>query len=313
MIFYILLLRLSVFIVPGSVPENVHAGVLAEHLYHFFKPDSPGAHIFAFLLLLVQAMLLNALVIRHRLGHAPNLFPGVFYIMFCSAFPDFHTLSPVLLGNTFLIFALGELFKTYKNPQCADHIFNVGFWTGVASLFYFPFIFFVIGGLIGLGILRAFSIREQLILLFGAITPYFLAATYFFWHDQLGSFWQKQVSDNLRLFDFRFDFAQSEQLIKTGLLVLALLVMFLSMGAYKAKKVIQIQKKIDILLVSLFIGLLTFLFQAEVTMEHFLILAVPAGVLLAFNFSDMTKQWAESVHLILLLILLAIQYKPLLA
>ena len=95
--------------------------------------------------------------------------------------------------------------------------------------------------------------------------------------------------------------------------MLILIIILLTGAQYKSKKVIQVQKKIDILLLAVPIGLFSVLFQSEMTFEHLLIISLPVGILISFNFSDMKKKWAESIHFIIVTAILAYQFRSLLA
>ncbi len=310
LIFYILILRVSVFILPEA-REPIGQGIWSDNVFEWLNENLLWSNLLAFGLLLIHATLINVIAAHHRLGHELNLFPGLFYILVASLIPDFLQFSPILIANTFLIFAMMELFSTYKVPSCADRIFNIGFWIGVASLFYFSFIIFVIWGLIGLGILRAFRIKERLILIIGSFVPYFLAGTYYFFFDNYNLFIQNHIFDNLGFLDFQ-ETVNTETIFKLIILGVLLAVVLLSNAQYKAKQVIQVQKKIEILFWLLLIAFFTVLFQSQLRIEHCLISSVPLGILLALNFTDMKSQWAESIHLIILVAVLAWQFRPLL-
>lgn len=311
LIFYILVLRAVVFVVPPEW-ELGSMGVFSKAIVEWIDPTSLWAHVISFGLLLIQAILINTMVSNHRLANEINLFPGLFYILVCCLLPDFLYLSPLLMANTFFIVAIAELFETYKVSTCADRIFNAGFWVGVASLFYFSFIIYIILGLIGLGILRAFYLSERLGLIAGALVPYILTGTYYFWNGELDFFMENQISKNIVLLDFQNVKDQTGNIIKIAAYSLILVWILLTSAQYKYKKIIQVQKKIDIILIAIIVGGLTFLFQSNITVEHFLILGVPVGILLSFNFTGMKKKWAESIHLIILVTVLALQYRSLL-
>lgn len=310
LIFYILILRGSVFILPVA-SESISQGIWSNVIFEWLDGNMLWSNLLAFGLLLVHAILINMLVAHHRLGHELNLFPGLFYILVASMIPDYLVLSPFLLANTFLLIALMELFSTYKVPACADRIFNIGFWVGVASLFYFSYIIFVIWGLIALGILRAFRIKERLGLIIGAFIPFFLVGTYFFLVDRYDYFFQNQFLNNIGFLDFQV-VLDTENIIKLMVLGGVLILVILSIGQYKSKQVIQVQKKIDILVWALLLAFFSLLIQSNITITHSLILSIPLGIFLALNFTEMKNQWAESIHLILLVAVLAWQFQPLL-
>ncbi len=309
LIFYIALLRFSVFLAPFKWNPSGQ-GVFSEWVYGWAGSQDIVSHILAIVLLLIQGFLLNVLTINNRLSNEVNLFPGVFYVLFCSLLPDFLYLSPVLLGNTFFILAMVNLFDTYKNPACADKIFNAGLLTGVASLFYFPFVFFFILLMAALNILRAFNIQERLMAVIGMFVPYFLTGLYFFWFDRFDFFWQHQVSDNLDFFSFGPGLLGWEHYIKIFIFAVAMLYVILNNNEYLIKKNIQVQKKISILYWVLVSAGFAALFQANLTFEHLLMLAPSLGIFFGLSFTAMRPQWAESIHFLMVVGALTLQFFP---
>lgn len=309
LIFYIFLLRFSVFLAPFKWTPSGQ-GIFSENLYSWIGSQDIVSHIVAFFLLLVQGFLINTISLNNRLSNETNLFPGVFYVLTCCLVPDLLYLSPVLLGNTFVLIAMLELFGTYKNAACADKIFNIGFWVGVASLFYFPFIFYFIFLMAGLNILRAFKIEERLMTLIGLFIPYLLVGLYFFWFDRFGEFWDIQISQNLSFLGFGgggSSWATYLNIVIFGLLIIFSLA---NNGAYFAKKNIQVQKKISILYWIMISAGIAVFFQQGPTFEHMMMLAPPLGIFLALSFTDMKPQWAESIHFLMFLSALALQFIP---
>lgn len=283
-------------------------GLLSNRLYEWIGSQGFLAQAVAIVLLVVQGFLINSIVIRNRLANETNLFPGVFYVLVSCMIPDFLYLSPVLIGNTFVLIAIIELFSTYKKPSCADRIFNVGFWIGVAGLFYFPFLFYIIFIIAGLNILRAFKIRERLMSVIGLLSPFFLVGLYFFAIDQFDFFWETQFTNNLSFFSFG---GGGVNMYVKGMLFLVLIIyVIIGNRTYFAKRNFQSQKKISILywiLVSVLAGAA---FQKNIAFEHLLMLAPPLGVFLAFSFSEMKSQWSESIHFLMVIGALALQFVP---
>jgi hypothetical protein len=309
LIVYILLLRFSVFIAPFQWEPSGH-GVLCDALYDWVGSQGLLAHIIAMLLLVGQGYLVNLISINYRLSNEINLLPGLFYVWCCCAIPDFLYLSPVLIGNTFFLIALYQIFDTYKNPACANKIFNAGLGLGIASLFYFPFAFFFIVLLAGLSILRTFNLPELLMILVGMALPYFFVGLYFFWFDQFGNFWESQVSRNLSFFEFNTVTFTWDTWVKLAIFFVALTFVLANNNFYLAKKGIQVQKKINILFWVLIAAAVSVPFQAKVTFEHFLLLAPPLGIFLGMTFTATKPQWAEAIHFLMVVLVLALQFVP---
>jgi len=192
-------------------------------------------------------------------------------------------LSPALLANTFFILALWELFETYRKNDVAGHIVNVGFWIGIASLFYFSELVFLLLAFIGISVLRAFRLKEFLMLLLGFLVPYIMSGVYFLWNDQLAVFWQTHVLESFSFFDINI-VSGLKSYINLGIMALIGLIIFFSFNSYYAKKNIQAQKNITVLYWGLFFALISIVFQSNIQFYHFLIFMVPAGILLSFNF-----------------------------
>ncbi len=258
---------------------------------------------------MVQGFMVNGLVINQRLSNEVNLFPGVFFVLLSCAIPDFLYLSPIILGNTFFLLALLQLFEIYKVPACADKIFNAGLYVSIASLFYFPFLIFVVVLMVGLNVLRAFKLREQLMMLCGILVPYLLLGVFFFWHDRFNYFWEMQIGRNADFLNFGITLSTSTYL-KLGAFALLILMVLFNSSTYFQKKNIKVQKKIVILNWVLAGAIFSSLFQSTVTLEHLLLMAVPGSIFMALTFTTLKSQWAEALHFILFISVLAMQLIP---
>jgi len=307
-------LLLYAFVVRGSVFMQSETftlsqpGLFTELLYKWVSPFSTEGMVLATVLVFIQAILINVIVGKNRIAKEISLLPGMFYVLLSSAFSEFLYLSPLILANTFYIIVLLELFSSYRKYSAAGAIFNIGLWAGVASLFYGSHLFLFILGIAGLGILRSFNIREQLMAISGLLTPYILTGTYFFLTDQFSDFWQKQMQNNFGFFDLEGAAPDYIFYIKIGLLGLLLATFILSYNGYTKKKNIQQQKYINVIFTGLLLSALPFFFQANIHLDHLLILAPTAGILLSFNFQNARAPIAESIHLLLLVGLLVLQF-----
>ncbi len=308
LILYALLLRFGVFFQPGSWTPPQH-GILSEWMYSWLGTGSNMASSFAIFLIIFQALLINIMMSEHRIAKEVTLLPGMFFILFASCLPEFLYLSPLLMANTFFILAFMEIFKTYKKTSSAGKIYNAGLWIGIASLFYFSYALFFVFGFIALGILRAFNIKEGLMLLFGFLSSYFILGTYAFWQNQWSLFWESQFLNNFSFLDFNRGSTPSwEWYLAFGFFFLMILITILSYNQYVLKKNIQKQKYINILYWGLVISALNVLFQMDIGIEHIMIIVPPLSILLSFNFLNLSRPAAESIHLLLLFGILALHF-----
>lgn len=301
---YAIGLRFSYFLNPVQ-PVVANDGVLSD----FFKtwltnPLLEG--IIATLFLFLQAVLINNLAMKHRLFNDNTLLPGLFYVLSMSLLQDFFPLSSILFGNFFLIIALDQAMSTYKQPKCADTIFNAGFWIGIASLFYSSFALFFLLVFIGIGLLRNFKWKERIMLLCGFLVPFLFVSAWFFWQDSLSIFWQTYFVEQFSFLNFQYE-QTSTFLIKLGLLILLFLLGFFN--NYDFSKSNQIRSYVNLIYLTLIVSGLTFLVQPNVTILHFLIIMVPLSFLLTARFLAFDKSIAELAHAFILIVVLFFQYR----
>ncbi len=309
LIVYILLVRSSAFFV--AAPEEAYSGqgVLSNWFQGYFGTSGGAAVLAGIIIVFIQSLLINIICAKFRLAISVSLLPGLFYALLVSMIPEFLALSPALLANTFFILALWELFESYRKTDVAGHIVNIGFWVGVASLFYFSEVIFLLLAIIGLIVLRAFRVKEVLMLLIGFLVPYIFSAVYFFWYDHLGVFWQTHIIDNVSFFNLSLKPGLVTYINLAMIALVALIVLF-GFNSYYAKKNIQVQKNITVLYWTLFFAMISIVFQANIQFYHFLIFMVPLGIFLSFKFLKMKSQKAEAFHLLLFVGILIWQFHP---
>lgn len=308
LILYAAVLHVSlIFSNDGWTPSA--PGLLSGWVYDLMGGyEGWGAAIAALLILVAQAAGINAISLEYRLGEVSNLFPGLFFVLLCSALPGMMHLSPALMANGFILIALNELFTVYKKPGAAASIFNVGFWTAVASLFSPAYIIFLLLGFSGLNLLRGLNFRERLMMLAGAMVPYFLMGVYLFWNGILEQGIEQQFQKGFGWFDFKASdtFAVWAAAAVFGLAILLALINY---AGLVYRKTIQVQKYISLLYWMLLIGACTAPVHAGVQIDQWLSVAIPAGVLLGFIFTKLPNRWAESLHLMLFAAILILQYE----
>ncbi len=304
---YLIVLRFVIFIHPFSyVPQN--AGVVSGWIYQWISPSGVFGQLCALALVFIQAVMINQLVAKYRISSEATLLPGVFYCLVCSMTPEFLSLSPILMGNTFVILSLYCLFAVYKNVRCADTIFDIGLWIGAASLFQFSYAILFFWALIGLSALRGIALKEWLMVLLGFLIPNFLTVVFLFWTDQGGQFFHAHVAKSIGLINLGAG-SRSADYIKIALMTVLVLITLFFSGRLTSKRNISAQKYIFILFWLLLFSAATLGVQANFHIERLLIFGVPLGFLLAFSFLSMNAAAAEALHTLLFVCALLLQYE----
>jgi len=167
----------------GDEPFTGYAdGFLYERLIKGFQSfqwqHAPA--ILGFLLVFVQAMMLNNLSNRFKLMQRPNYLTGMSYLLISSLFSEWFVLSSAMLANTFFIWIIYSLTGINYSRHVKTSIFNTGIILGIAVFFYYPAILFLLLILAGLVFYRPFRLPEWLMAVVGFLTPfYFLASVLF--------------------------------------------------------------------------------------------------------------------------------------
>ena len=304
---YIIILHLPVLIF-NQEWEPSSPGILAQTIYSIFGDDSWAIRGVLILLIFAEAYLINRLVLKHRLAKEYNLFSGLFFAMIACSVPEFLFPAPAHFANLFLILAISELLKTYRKSNCAHNIFNTGLCISVASCLYFPSALFALLGLFGFNLMRAIKIKELFIVIAGLLVPYILIGAYMFWTNQWAYWLQEHFLASPAWFAMNFP-AEVWSYMKIGWLLILSLIAFLSYGSYRRRMKMQQQKKLNVFYWVLILALIITFSQSEEAFEHLLLLAVPLGVFLALNFTNLRPQVAEILHLFLFLAILFVQYK----
>jgi hypothetical protein len=182
-----LLIKLPIFLYPKEVVATENDGRLYHALLEGINPAGNGAllaSVIAFILLYVQALMINYLVNEYRMTTRQTYLPAMAYLMITSLLPEWSVLSAALVSNLFIILIFTTLFRLYNQTGVNSKIFNVGLLAGLTSFIFFSSLLFALAIILGLMILRAFRLNEFFLLLMGAATPYYFYAAYLFLTDR---------------------------------------------------------------------------------------------------------------------------------
>lgn len=297
---YTILVRIHSLIYPQAYISTASDGWFNCSAFSWMVETPRTQAVLAILIIFLQAVSLNYILNKNRLSLRPNLFPGVFYILFVSIAPEYLTLNPILLGNVFVIIVLINLFKAYRVAQCSGPIFNIGFFIAMASAFYFPYLLYLIPCFIGLLMLRSFRMKERFQYFIGALTFMYLLFAMFFYFGLTPDFYLDYMKSNISF----------PAVVPSGLHIyvpLALFSMSIIAVVYRyyflrKKKSIQSQKKIDILYWLMICSPLMIIFWNRIDIFSLLVLAIPLSILIGILIYRIKNQLlSEMIHLAILI------------
>jgi hypothetical protein len=260
-------------------------------------------HIF---IIYIQAVFINRLVIENRLHRDIMLFPGVFFILYSSILPEFWSPSHIHIANFFIIWSLFELFQIYKTNNPAVHVFNCSFLIGIASIICPPMIWYLMVVLLGISNLKKLEIIHPLQIGIGGMVPWFLWSTYLYWKNEESSLWPS-IKAHIGL-NISESYTTQGSLLRYGLYILIVILIFLLYNEFRRKKHIQAQKKIDILYIALMISIIAILYHLPAGARNLLMSAPMIGIFIGLLFSHFkNSNVPEIIHLFLFMGVLILQ------
>ncbi|WMJ72260.1 DUF6427 family protein [Cytophagaceae bacterium ABcell3] len=220
------------FVMYRDVWENLEPlSVAVYHTIHLLFGKSETAYrIIALFLVFVQAYFLNEIYNMQQAREKTTL-PALFYIIFSFLYFDFLTLSPMLMGLTFILVMLYYVFYLMRSPEDYEKVLYLGLSAGMAMMFYYPAAVFFIFIFLTLVIYTPANLAKVLLLLSGFLLPMAIAAVYFFWFDGLRDFYHNFIITPFSLQRFRYVENETLILVFAVPLLVTVLSFFVSTGA----------------------------------------------------------------------------------
>jgi hypothetical protein len=304
---YAFLIRINNLINPVSIPpSDNYSGLTNELLTWISNPVMQG--VVASLLVFIQALLINRLVIKHKIIKETSHIPGLIYVLLSAFLHDFLFLTPELLSITFIISAIHIAMTTYNEKEAAGPVFTVGFLIGMAALFCFTGYFFFFIGLLSFLLLKYFDIKDFLQYIIGFLLPTFFHSVWEYFISSTPNIFPSYFLNNLNL-SFTFLIQDLKSLIVSVLIGIVMIIALISYGSYNQQKPTATQLKINILYWIALFSLLSIAIIKVPGYAHILFLIFPLSIFLAMNLMSIkNKIVAEIVHLFMIIFSVIVQF-----
>ena len=302
-----LLIKMPLFLFAKPVVATEADGMLYRYLVSFFPKGAEAfiSAVLAFILLYLQALLLNFLVNEYRLTLKPNYLPGMAYLLITSLQPEWNYFSAPLLANTFIVLSFIQLLRIYNAPAAKEIIYNTGLLLGICSFIFLPSVLIAICLLLGILILRPFRLNELFLLLIGVATPFYFYGVYLFLTDQFSIY---------KLFpSIRFHLPVIKNTtwlyVNLGVLVLPFLIGGYYIQVHLGKLIIQVRKNWSILLLYLLLSVLIPFVNSSSFFYNWILVTLPLAAFHAAAYLYLPRKWiALSLFFITVAIILSQQY-----
>ena len=230
--------------------------------------------ILASLLVMFQITYLNGIFIYYKSFHDNTYIPAlVLVILFHLSF-DLVTLSPALMGSTFLVLALRQLFsQTVLQKEGSDSILLIGLFGGIAACFHFPLVTFLPFMLISGIVVSGFSFRQLVLSMISYTLPFTIIALYYFWIDSLPTFIQEFVIDPRAV--ERYVHVSLQDILILFALSLVFSAMGFVVGSVLKSQTVNQQKQFQLMFLFVIFGLASLFLSNRIT-PYQLVVILPA-------------------------------------
>ncbi|WP_242926228.1 hypothetical protein [Pontibacter vulgaris] len=251
-------------------------------------------------LLLAQALIFNATLNRYQVYASKNYIPALLYLVMGSITMESDMLTPLLIGNTFIILSLPYLVTMAREGLDNSRLFIGGFILGLAALSYLPLTLFLLVGAFAIIFFASSTFRSFLLMLCGFAFPFIVLMTYYLYTGALSYYLEFQLLQPWHLKPtFIVPPADIIKIVAIPGLVLALALF--SMASLPQRLVFQVKFQ-QLMVVWLVVSLFVALTRTEVSAGSFMVVLPTLGYFSVFFFYSFRKVWMLNVFFMLLLI-----------
>lgn len=302
LLLFAVLLRIDAILDFGMFANN-EPGFRLEMLSLLAKDFPLLSAIFMFILVLFQAYFLNQVLENNRLTPLNQLLPAALYILMMSSSVVLLQPNTMIIVNLIMILLLNAIFNIYGDSMPNRKVFDAGLMVGVASLLYFPAIWFLVFIWFCFIVYQNFTLRNFLISIIGTAIPIIFTGFYFFWTNRLSQVLSSFLLgfSDIRPFQFKLDIYVY---IIWTLFTLLLFSGFKEVMKRITSNSIEIRRKFRVLVFFFIFSLLTSIFAGNDLKYHLMLLLIPLSSFLSAYLSQNKKVFVP--ELIVALILVAI-------
>ncbi len=305
-----IVLRVGLFL---DLPSAINSGFIEffSRLLIPFNLDtylSPLANVsVAIVVMFLQALFFNKIINKHGILGKSTFLPAACYIIVCSVFTPFLTFTPPLLCNFFLLFIFNKILLEYKNSNSIAAMFDLGLVVALGTLFYFPFVGFILLLWIALLLFKPFYWREWVSVLVGFLTLIFILGVYYYWNNKLLDFveiWKPlstklPIYINIQVLDYIVLFP----------IVVCVLLSFYYLNQNFFRSYVLVRKSFQLALFIFLMAILTFYLRPGFRINHFLLCAIPVALSLSYYFVNAKKKWVfETLFFVTIAVIIYFQF-----
>ena len=262
-----------------------------------------------FLVYLLSVFLFNSMLSANRLVSKYSTTGAFSFVVMMCCSPELHSCYPFIFACPFILMAMHTLFLIYQTDAPENYMMNIGYFIGIASLFYYPSVFLIIWVLLSLLIFKFREVRLFLIPIMGfmLINALLLGISFMFGkYDRLID----SYSHFFRNIAFSVELTSVNKILLIISGVLFLVSVLRTVGSQGSDKGTNVRKRVGVSFLLAVFAVIIFFMQKPL-MNNALIFMMFA-MFYAMALSDIRKsKIANAIMVVFLILVIANQYLPL--
>ena len=263
-------------------------------------------HLVAFVLLVLEALLFNAIMVKNQIVGKVSTMGLFVFILLMSLTRTQANFYPFALSVIFISLAIGNLFEVYQATNPELNVLKVGIFLALASMCYFHAFWLLLWVFIVLPMAKKGSIRLQLIPFVGFFSVYFL---FFIGVYLFGNFkaLMQGYANYFTSLNFTVEGFNLRIILLLAGLVVPTLLMFLGSNNSNFEKTIAVRVKISMTFILLVFAVLFLFMGGNVLMNGLIFIVLSVLVSYAFSYMGNTG-WANLFMVVFMALVFANLY-----
>ena len=310
---YVILAMMAVaFWIPtfiaGKVPSYLGSPTtpLFNYIEQMLKFSPYAKLVFAFLLMLIEALLFNAILVENQIVGKVSTMGGFVFILLMNLTRTQVNFYPFVSAMVFILLVLREIYKIYLTPKPELGLLKAGIFIALASMCYFPSIILILWALVALPVLKKGSLRWQLIPITGFLFTYFLYFSgVFLFGDFLST--MEGYGDWFLELELSVEGFNLKNIILLSFIIVSAILLYFGGGNANFEKTVAVRSKMTVSVLLVVFAVVLLFLGGNILWNGLVFMAL--AIIIAYEFSYMgNTAWTELFLTVFLLLVIANHY-----
>ncbi len=194
--------RLYTGIIDSSAPLSAWTDAIVSFI---FGRSILARHILAVMILFLLAGFFGMILVEKKAFAENTYIPSLVFIILCFFSFDTLSLTPELIGFSFVLLGLNKLIKEIEFREQRDQtILKLGLFLSLSTLFVFSFVVYLLGAIVILILFTRTPARKFFLMIVGFLLPHLIIVSLYYLTGGSSSIWKYYYLSNLNFSSVNF-------------------------------------------------------------------------------------------------------------